>query len=56
MLGYVPVKTPCFQTPEDRMSVISTKSTEKPSQGAQNLITIVLSLPHCDKDNIHARC
>ena len=28
------------------------KSTEKPSEGAQNMIAIVLSLPHRDKDNI----
>ena len=31
------------------------KSTEKPSEGAQNLIAIVLSLPHRDEDNICVR-
>ena len=45
-----------------KQQLISTKSTEKPSQStekpsekAQNLIAIVLSLPHRDEDNIRVR-
>ena len=35
-----------------KQQLISTESTEKTSEGAQNLIAIVLSLSHRDEENI----